>query len=419
MVFEPLSVIGNDQNNLAQGFIYVQKFNKVVKNDPFDWNTSLWDREGMNREKWLSALDIAKELNTGKALVKFMLKRFHPWLPCEWINGRPLYRTEVIRSMAAIQELLDAGTRLSEIETLLETQNVSSGSFRVHESSRDVSKSQDIRLSRDGLTLIKSLLSELGVQQQRIAEAHEKRAMAEERKAVAIEKRAEAEEKKAEAMNHIASALQEMNRLRVVDPSTRQIAREAARALVLDEDSSNGREVVGRKAVQLDDLSLLVEMPEKTDGQKAFSEQIILDDLSLLIDAENETPPMDDLSLLINGEKQASLLDDLALLLDPADEVPQDDLALLLDPPEEVFLDDLSALVDDEQSLKIDISPDQDLERYKAAVMKIILELKEEGKTARESADLFNRNRIQTLSGRPEWSEKAMARIYQFIAAAQ
>ncbi len=377
----------------------------------------------MNREKWLSALDIAKELNTGKALVKFILKRFSPWLSSEWIDGQPVYRADVIKTIAVIQEHLDAGVLFSEIETLLETQNELSGQFRAGEFSREVSGDQDVRLSRDGLALIKSLLKELGEQQDRIAEAHEKRALAEERKAVAIEKRAEAEEKKAEAMNHIASALQEMNRLRMIEPTIRQIAHETARALILDENPSNDQETVGPKEVQLDDLSLLVETPEKTDGSKVFSEKIPLDDLSLLIDVGNETPPVDDLSLLLDEEEQDPLLDDLSSLLDaadePSDEIPPDDLSLLLDPPEEVPPDDLSALVDDESSLKIDILPDEDLEGYKTAVMKIILDLKDEGKTARESADLFNRNRIQTLSGRPEWSEKAMARIYQFIAAAQ
>ncbi len=187
----------------------------------------------MARENVLSVLDIARELNTGKATIKFLLKRFKKWLPWETVDGQAFYPPETIQKLFLIQENLESGLVPSDIEKNLDNLSSSDPRELLNQFSSDANK--DIRLSKDGLSLLKSLFQDIGEQQKRIAAAHEKRAEAEERKAAAIEKRAGAEEKKADAMNNIAAALQEMNQLRGNDPGTRQIALEAASVIAADE----------------------------------------------------------------------------------------------------------------------------------------------------------------------------------------
>ena len=53
----------------------------------------------MTRENLLSVLDIAKELNTGRATAKFLLKRFKKWMPSELINGQRLYPATIIKTL--------------------------------------------------------------------------------------------------------------------------------------------------------------------------------------------------------------------------------------------------------------------------------------------------------------------------------
>jgi len=65
----------------------------------------------------------------------------------------------------------------------------------------------------------------------------------------------------------------------------------------------------------------------------------------------------------------------------------------------------------------MDLSPDDDIEKYKAAIMKVILELKTDGMSAEETTLLLNKNKIRTLSGKPEWSQKAISQIYKFMTA--
>jgi hypothetical protein len=263
--------------------------------------------------------------------------------------------------------------------------------------------------------LLKSLFSELREQQKRIAIAHEKRADAEERKAVAIEKRADAEEKKADAMNNIANALQEMNRFRGgggIEPAAQKIAHQAVEALIIDETY----------AIPEDDLSLLIEkdspdeinLPDELDDLSALIEnaskstEIEIDDLSALLEKESlESPPS-------NSQKS---MDDLTQLITPADAL-MDDLSKLIDPagPTQPFIPEGSGL-EETKIIKMDLSPDDDIEKYKAAIMKVILELKTDGMSAEETTLLLNKNKIRTLSGKPEWSQKAISQIYKFMVA--
>ncbi|WP_020587701.1 MerR family transcriptional regulator [Desulfobacter curvatus] len=181
----------------------------------------------------------------------------------------------------------------------------------------------------------------------------------------------------------------------------------------------------------LDDLSKLIEHA----GEKASED---LDDLSALIDEPAQPQaPMDDLSRLIDPESDArtDALDDLSALVEKPKQpqAPMDDLSLLVNGIEEKSeqapieievdnqVDDLWNLVSNKEtaSIKPDISPDQDMKKYKAAVMKIIIELKEQGLAAQQTTDRLNRDDVATLSGKPAWSLKAIEKIYGFIDSAK
>jgi len=502
----------------------------------------------MNQKKQLSITDIIRELNIGTATTKFILKRFNKWLPFDRIGGLHSYSRQTIPILIKIKECLDSGMLPSEIEQELENPSQTNfmktnpmGTNPMEDNPmednpmEDIEKhfleqpNEDIRLSRDGLSLIKSIFNDIKGHQDRIAIAHEKRAEAEQRKAVSIEKRAEAEEKKAIAMNNIANALQEMNQHRIHDGETREIALQSVQALAVDETDSEIdnllEEVEQDEAdvfdipappfdkletsdIEMDDLSALVDVDGGEDLGPATDKNKIpvsdielesfdmddlsllledsipkpdeftdLDDLSALIDSVSvqdnsitdsdtdankddetdaspsvETPEeLDDLSLLIDPQLEEALvpeeLDDLSLLIDSSsqasnenstdeevlnDEAPMDDLSALIDGKKENIdlnttrenaleepMDDLVALIDEAPSLKPDITPQENIGEYKAAVMKIILGLKSEGYSAEETTKRLNKDEIQTLSGKPGWGEKSILQIYKFIDSAK
>ncbi len=403
----------------------------------------------MTRGKLLSALDIAEELNTGKATIKFLLRRFKKWLPHEPVNGMAYYLPESIKTIIKILGHLETGMLPIEIDEHLANLSNSDTNHILTPSIKTI-QNEDIRLNTEGVVLLKSLFNDLGLQQKRIAIAHEKRAEAEERKAIAIEKRAEAEEKKAEAMNNIANALQEMNRFRggVVEPAAQKIAHQAASALIIDEADPT--------AIRLDDVydgskasdpfkemgSGMPDLPDGNDLTDEFSTINELDDLSALLKSDSESTEIeiDDLSALLDKESLESIvnepLDDLAQLITPSDDL-MDDLSRLIDAPvgktPQIEMDDLSKLIDPaetvkplipeagdlKETIKIDISPDDDIEKYKVAIMKVILELKTDGLSAEETTLLLNKNKIRTLSGKPEWGQKAISQIYKFMVPAK
>jgi hypothetical protein len=433
----------------------------------------------MTRKKLLSVLDIVEELNTGKATTKFILKRFKKWLPYDTIDGQAFYPPDpTVKLLFLIQENLEMGILPSKIEEKLDALSSSDSDDLLNHFSSP-SKNKDIRLSNDGLNVLESLINNIGEQQKRIAKAHEKRAEVEERKAFAIEKRAEAEEKKAEAMNNIAAALQEMNRLRTVDPAARQIAHQTVSMIVTDETDIRTPE---NSSSQLDDLSLLLDNKKEPDDKPEAKPDVkpdeIIDDLSKLIDEDPlipaESMPLDDLSLLLDPAAPADnipqereqtdhplalddlsalidhqtdnepateplVLDDLSKLIDDTSDSGQksqglDDLTLLISDDAQQ-MDDLSQLIDDPKAMeeassdedepdktpeiKIDISPEEDLGKYKAAIMKIIIKLKTDGLSVEEATDRLNKNKIKTLSGKSEWGQKAISQIYKFIDSAK
>ena len=88
-------------------------------------------------------------------------------------------------------------------------------------------------------------------------------------------------------------------------------------------------------------------------------------------------------------------------------------------PPEENTAAAPSSPQPTQPSLKPDITPEQDLAKYKAAVMKIIIKLKNQGLTAQQTTDRLNNDQVATLSGKPTWRVKAIEKIYGFIDSAK
>lgn len=233
------------------------------------------------------------------------------------------------------------------------------------------------------------------------------------------------------------------------------------------DDLSRLIEPDGEAAVgDLDDLSALL-------GESAHSVEEPIDDLSALLEPADINPPgdLDDLSALVETtqqpSKKAEAMDDLSLLaggagekqepLQEAMDTPTDDLwslvsdkknsnqestqpvgsanapetdnlsALLTDSPDKSGPAEKTAQADQDSqssskdgpseasSIKPDISPEQDMAKYKAAVMKIIIELKGQGLTAHQTTDRLNHDGVATLSGKPAWAVKAIEKIYGFI----
>lgn len=179
----------------------------------------------------------------------------------------------------------------------------------------------------------------------------------------------------------------------------------------------------------MDDLSKLVD--SDLSSSTSLDDEDDLDDLFSLVGMDTDVPKafhegLDDLSTLIEpaGEKDVAQLDDLSALIEEPEQSqePMDDLSVLVGdtgeksgqvPPE------VDTQVKETPVIKPDISPDQDMGKYKAAVMKIIIELKEQGFTAQQTTDRLNRDGVTTLSGKPAWGLKAMDKIYGFIDSAK
>lgn len=195
----------------------------------------------------------------------------------------------------------------------------------------------------------------------------------------------------------------------------------------------------------IDDLSKLIAPPRDHDAAD-------IDDLSALIEQPAQSDPtMDDLSLLVGDGRDVAEqeeLDDLSSLVsdtafsNPSLSKPEvssiensgmDNLSVLLNDTQDsgdnkIFgriVEDTGIKEEFEEnrdgkipSIKPDISPDQDMGKYKAAVMQIIIELKGRGLTAQQTTDRLNRDGVATLSGKPAWGLKAIEKIYGFIDSA-
>ena len=403
----------------------------------------------MRQESALSLFELAKELQLGTATTKYLLHRFSPWIIQEQRDEKIVYPRDTVTLLLSIKSDLDQGVLPTEIEARLEHHPLTTQPHAPAEVS-------------PALTEILSGIQSMNQQQERLATAQEARNHIEERKAQALEQRAQAEALKAQAMVQAAAALERLAENPMAAPTglvhdtvemlSDPQAEEPFPSHQADDfqESTQGEEIPEMVTpVDLDDLSQLIdEVSESQEKAPAPEPATDLDDLSALIDPvpeEEEQPDdtaapdveLDDLSLLVDPEPEIkeAALDDLYDLIDtPATEDivndDTDDLWALteeegqddpveLDLPEET--DDLYALVDDsipEASLKPEISPQEDFGKYKAAIMQIIIELKNSGLTAQETTKRLNKEEIQTLSGKPQWSAGAISKIYSFIDAA-
>ena len=340
----------------------------------------------MSNSDLLTQEELARELDVGPATIQYWLRRFAPWIPHTLVNGEARYTKKVLANLFFIAEEIESGRLPTQIEEILHERSPvvkASSKFEKNQTSGNLGKI----LEENGLGIFEGLLDNIGLQQERIAKAHERRAEAEERKAVAIEKRAiaeqkkadaiekraTAEERKAEAMNNIANALQSMKHEVFPGPAADSLAREAVTAIALDEFRSQEtfqqetfRADPKNKIDDIDDLSSLHHDKPLTGAEPALHLPEI-DDLSLLIQDDIQ-PKMevDDLSLLLDDPKSDTqnqgTLDDLSLLIqdDTQPKMEVDDLSLLLDDPKsdtqnQGTMDDLSLLIQDDAQPNMEV----------------------------------------------------------------
>jgi len=425
----------------------------------------------MNEESpFLTEQEIAQELDQDTSILKFILNRFSERLPANISENQKVYDRKLLPLFIFINEKLNSGMTPSEIDAAVD------GRFNTRDSSATPSFGPVFDSS-----WMQELFKQFHEDRENLAEAREKRTEVEERKAAAMEKRAEAEKQKADAMSHIAMALQDMKDQARGPEKRAELAEKTAAAVTSAEDAQepddllslideipeepDGKEETPDEQPDTDDLNALIRDldTEESTGSSPDEDELFdladlldddpteaetleksdLDDLSMLLDQTDEAAfPTDDLSLLIEeDEKDTSgnremALDDLSLLIhDEAEtdgssgpsavETETDDLAGLIDNEDETrgkadMLDDLSLLVENEErnSLIPDISPDEDFEAYKQAIINIIIELKQQGLTPEDTCERFNKEGVRTLSGKSRWSVKTINGIYRFIDSA-
>ncbi|WP_462268665.1 hypothetical protein [Desulfobacter sp.] len=464
----------------------------------------------MTRSKLLTIENLIKELDMGKATLKFILHRFSPWLATQVVNDETCYTEQAVTTLLKIKKFLDTGMLPEQVEASLaqEAELLKASASVQHPAGNQGTIPVDIA----SVSMFKDMFQTYIEKQDRIALAQEALTRVEEKKAGAMEKRAAAEEKKADAMTNIALALQEMNQRHSAAPQAMKIAGRAMETMALDEspDMDDLSLLVNETALtseDTDDLSSLIDSvsdpdsdledrPEETRSAPETNDQPNdMDDLSKLLDSDPSSSNSPD-NRNDNKDDNEDDLDDLFSFVDMDTDVPKDlngdpdDLSLLVDgtgeesgqvpPGADTQTDDLWSLVSDTQgsnqeiqspaepsadgpapemdnlaalinqapennqatadttseenedsvdaptdslterpSIKPDISPDQDMKKYKAAIMELIIELKEQGLTARQTTDRFNHDGVATLSGKPTWGLKAIEKIYRFIDSAK
>lgn len=418
----------------------------------------------MTRSTLLTIEDLIDELDMGKATLKFILHRFSPWLVTQIVDDETYYTEQAVTILLKIKKLLDTGILPEQIEDSLTQEAEILKDKAKQPAGNQESIPMDIASTS---SMFKDMFAVYIEKQDRIALAQEALARVEARKADAMEKRAAAEEKKAAAMTNIALALQEINQRHSAASQTMEIVGRALETMALEEspgldeslsDSDFDENVhlfedpvpmedpfkdqahedsddIGSSS--MDDLSLLVnetaltpeDIDDLSDNKNNTEEE--LDDLFSLVDIDSDIPKemntdLDDLSKLIEhaGENAVVDLDDLSALIgNPGQsQEPMDDLSLLVDGNGKQSgraRSEVESQVKGTPSIKPDISPNQDIKKYKAAIMKIIIELKGQGLTAQQTTDRLNRDDVATLSGKPAWGLKAVDKIYGFIDSAK
>lgn len=406
----------------------------------------------MNEEhSFLTQNQIAQELDQDKSILKFILNRFSDRLPAEIHENRKVYDRKLLPIFIFINEQLNNGMTPTEIDSAID------GRFSANNSSA----AQPTGPVPDS-SHMEELFKQFHEDREKLAQAQEKRTEVEERKAAAMEKRADAEKQKAEAMNHIATALQNMQNQARGSGNPAEIAEKTAAAVTSFEEAHEPDDLMSLideipdeqeperepsvEKPETDDLSALISDIETEQSSDSVLDEEEIDDLADLLDDEQpeaETPEktgLDDLSMLIDQtdditDDASARTDDLSLLIEEETsknpDMALDDLSVLIQNEAEkedssgrssarAETDDLSLLIEDEApgSLQPDISPDEDFEAYKQAIINIIIELKQQGLTPEEACERLNNEGVRTLSGKPGWSVKTVSRIYKFIDSA-
>ena len=416
----------------------------------------------MTRSKLLTIAALRDELDMGKATLKFILHRFNPWLATQIVNDETCYTEQAVTTLLKIKNFLDAGMMPEQVEAFLaQKAEMLKATASVQHSAGNQGT---IPVDMASVSIFKDMFQVFIEKQNRIALAQETLARVEEKKADAMEKRAAAEEKKADAMTNIALALQEINQRHSATPQDMEIAGRAVETLAIEESAEIDESPLDTSFSVSDpdsDLGDFESLPEETQPAPEIDNlSDDMDDLSKLVDSDvsssnspdiedNNEDDLDDLFSFVDMDTNVPKdfnedlddLDDLSKLIEPVSDERDgnlDDLSALIEEPAQPKepMDDLSLLVagtgeksgqvppgEDSQvketpTIKPDISPDQDMKKYKAAVMKIIIELKEKGLTAQQTTDRLNRDGVATLSGKPAWGLKAIEKIYGFIDSA-
>ena len=390
-------------------------------------------REIMTHSTLLTTEDLMKDLNMGKATLKFILHRFRPWLTTQIVNDETCYTEQAVTTLLKIKNFLDTGMLPEQIETSLVQE---AKMLKATASVQDPSGNQGaIPVGIESVSMFQDMFQVYIEKQDRIALAQESLARIEDRKADAMEKRAAAEEKKAAAMTNIAQALQEMNQRHSQAPEAMEIAGRAVETLALEESPGLDESLLDTNFDEKEDL---LEDPVPLEDQFKYQDHEDLgdigssnmDDLSLLVNETALTPEnIDDLSSLINSVSDPhSDLGDLESLLEESPSAPEiknlsndmDDLSTLVDSdlsssnfPEnkaaskgdnENDIDDLFSLVD------TDLDAPQDFNENIDDLSKLIEPAGEEA-----VADLDD---LSTLIGEPAQSQAPMDDLARLIEPA-
>ncbi|MCK5097976.1 MAG: hypothetical protein KAR45_07720 [Desulfobacteraceae bacterium] len=392
----------------------------------------------MDTNSFLNISQLSFELDSGEAIIKFLIKRFKKWIPGTDHSGQTFYSQRDLITLILILDKINKGILPSTIE-----EELTKGTIQVLPLDKDLSpQNNNIDL------------------QTRKVKALEKRANAEEKKASAFEKSIEIETLKIKALNNIANAISNFNTV-IPQFSENEQTKNTYRADDLSKLLDKDENIIDNKKTdaQIDDLSRLID----NNLDKKQEIEVEIDNLASLLDnSQSDNTELDDLSLLIQDKKLTGIntidIDDLSALLDvrSSDNYELDDLSLLLEDKEQnnntiddlsmlikekeskkeaiddlsillqgeeskkEGIDDLSALIDFKSNnkpmiQKPDFSPKDDFENYKSEIINIIIDLKNQGSTKEETCERFNQEGILTLSGKPKWSIKTISQIYQLI----
>ena len=364
----------------------------------------------MTENFFLNISQLSNELDSGEAIIKFLVKRFEKWIPFTDQAGLRLYSQNSIITLIFLLDKINKGTLPSLIEKEIENE------LMIHRTSDR-----------------KNIIQNNTAFQERTVKALEMRAQAEIKKALALEKNNEIEIQKAEAINNIATALSQLNTAgsnnfteehKLNNSQLKNNLTEKKQQQVIDDLSI----LIDKKAVkapEIDNLSLLIADTQTTESKNA--EIIKIDDLAALVNAKAESKEIDDLSLIVtNNDSQENIkIDDLSLLISDEDKHPTieiDDLALLVNDLQQnnTEIDDLSKLINIESIknstiIKPPFSPKEDFEKYKSEIINIIIDLKSQGLTEEETCEQFNQEGVLTFSGKTKWSIKMISQIYELI----